>query len=117
MNELFHTEQRGDVFILHVLQDLRELKFETVNQALQSFSEKDSVRALVIDFAGTRYFGSSAMGHLTQVMRKIQGRGGSVAFCNLSPLQKEILEITGFDTIWPCFETLDKALEAVSAHA
>ena len=43
-----------------------------------------------------------------------RGRGGQVAFCNVSVHEREALAISGLDDFWPVYPSRQQALEAVA---
>jgi anti-anti-sigma factor len=52
----------------------------------------------VVDLSKIDYTGSTALGFFTLLFKKTRCRGGEMAFCNVSPVEQDILRITRLDT-------------------
>jgi anti-anti-sigma factor len=79
--------------------------FDSLNQL--------SVKQVVLDFHETDYFGSTAVGFFLRLWKQLRGRGGRLAFCNVSEHERDILQVTGFDRLWPICASREEALQAV----
>jgi hypothetical protein len=44
----------------------------------------------------------------------VLGRGGRIAFCNVSPHEREILAVTGLNGLWPVYPSRAEAVAAVA---
>jgi anti-anti-sigma factor len=69
---------------------------------------------IVVDFSKINYTGSSALCFFIRLFKKTRCGGGEMAFCNVSPVEREVLEVTRLDTLWPICDSLDDALAIVS---
>lgn len=78
---------------------------------------KDGGPNVVVDFSKIDYTGSTALSFFTRLFKKTRCRGGEMAFCNVSPVEREVLEVTRLDTLWPIYDSLGDALAAVSKSA
>lgn len=115
---LFSLECRDGTVIVTPMEDLSEFQFrELTRQATQAFDELETldIRKVVVDFRNTDYFGSTALGLFVQLWSRICGKGGRLAFCNLSDREQQILTITHLDSKWPLCENLEDALQAVNS--
>lgn len=113
---LFDVERDGEVLILVPRTDLREsdyLEIEAGARDLLDLVSAPDVKGLVLDFHRTDYYGSTALGFFLRLWRRVGGRGGRMAFCNLSSNEGEILAVTRLDTLWPVYPSRDEALKAV----
>jgi len=45
--------------------------------------------------------------------QQISERGGMMAICNVSEMEREVLHVTRFDTLWPVCGSREDALEKV----
>jgi anti-anti-sigma factor len=72
-----------------------------------------TIKNVIVDFAMTDFFGSSALGMLLSVRKEVHVRGGRMALCNLSEHEVEILGVTKLDHLWPICTSRTEALRAV----
>jgi anti-anti-sigma factor len=112
---IFEIEKVGEVIVLSPWRDLRELEYSTIEAELCRLANEPSVTRVVVDLGRTDYFGSTALGMLTVLCGHVEGRGGRIAFCNLSEHEREILALTGLTEVWPVYASRREALEAVAA--
>jgi Ca-activated chloride channel family protein len=115
--EIIEAERLGDTLVLTPKRNLRELDFQEVEKRLrgvvQRLKNDPSIRHLVVDFARTDQFGSTALGLLVRLRRQVRERGGRMVFCNLSDHAREILAVTRLEDFWPAFATRREAIDAV----
>ena len=95
--------------------NLSEFDFLEIEDELLALAGDQSVERVIVDFHRTDYLGSSALGRLVWLDQTLRGRGGRLAFCNVSAHQKEIVGVVGLATKWPTYATLQDALVAVAA--
>lgn len=70
---------------------------------------------ILVDFAQTDYISSAGLRVLLKATKRLKQCGGAFALCNASASVREVLEISGFSSIMPCFETLDEGLRGLHA--
>ncbi len=75
---------------------------KTLDQALGT--------SIVIDCENTDFFSSSALGFFMKLWLRVRVRDGRMAFCNLSPQEKEVLHLTKTDTLWKIGASRNEAL-------
>ena len=111
---LFEIERVGETLIVTPAVNLREVDDVASNarEAVDALSDL-SVKNLVLDFHKTDYFGSSALALFVKFWKMVAGRNGCMAFCNLSEHEREILQVTRLDTLWPICESKAEAMKAV----
>ncbi|MGH7132913.1 MAG: STAS domain-containing protein [Phycisphaerales bacterium] len=73
-------------------------------------------RAVVLEFSGTRFMGSLAIGILVSFRKKMQGWGGKMALAGLSPGLDAALRITRLTTVLTVYPTLGEAEAAVTSN-
>lgn len=56
-------------------------------------------RRILLDLSGIDYVSSAGLRVFLVVAKKLQKQGGRLALCNLAPVVREILAISGFDRI------------------
>jgi anti-anti-sigma factor len=114
--KLLREQWYGDTVVITPSADLREFEFDQIEAAAEEIlAEVDGgeVRNVVIDFRDTDFYGSTALAFFVKLWKRVKSQGGNLAFCNVSLHEREILEITRLNTLWPLCETLDEALATV----
>lgn len=115
-NQVFQFEQMDETAVLIPEQDLRELDFDALQSnsgALLDRLDQAHVKNVVIDFHKTDYYGSTALAFFVKLWKRLRQQGGRMAFCNVSPHEREILEATQLDTLWSICDSREDALAAV----
>ena len=114
---LFALAKADHTIIVTPQRNLTEFDFAQIeseaSEVLGRIS-KDGGPNVVVDFTKIDYTGSTALSFFTRLFKKTRCRGGEMAFCNVSPLEREVLEVTRLDTLWPICDSLDDALAMVS---
>lgn len=70
----------------------------------------DGASTLIVDCADLSYVSSAGLRILLVAAKKVQPAGGQVRMCNLSPMVREVFEISGFTAILPVFPSRAEAL-------
>ena len=78
---------------------------------LKSYLEQSPVTQVVVDLAEIPYFGSTVLGWMVQIWKKMRERGGTLTMCNVSPIGREILAAAKFDELWNVHDTRAEALK------
>jgi stage II sporulation protein AA (anti-sigma F factor antagonist) len=115
---LIEVERRGATLVLTPQQDLRELDYreiEAEGEELLRLADAPAVKNVVVDFSRTDYFGSTALGLLARLWKRVRARGGRLALCNVSAHESEIMEVAGLTSFWPIYPSQEDALAAVAA--
>lgn len=115
---VFKIEREGETLVVTVLMDLRELEYAHIEEDAAAVLESVSAgptRDVVLDFAGTDYYGSTALGFFVKLWKRVRARGGNMAFCNLSAHEREVLAVTNLDRLWLVCGTRADALAALAA--
>ncbi len=117
---LFAINRAENAVILTPQRDLSEFEFAQIDAEgaeLLGKITKGGGLNVVVDFAKIDYSGSSALSFFARLFKNTRMRGGEMAFCNVSPGEREVLRITRLDTLWPICDSLEDALSAVAeAH-
>lgn len=95
--------------ILYVNGYLNSLLGEAVAQAVDGVLGAGERRVL-LNFEGTRLINSKGISFVIGVVEKMIEREGAVAFCALSPINREIFRITGMARRVESFGTEGEAL-------
>jgi anti-anti-sigma factor len=113
---IFEIEQEDDTIIVVPAVDLRELEYGRIEAGARKVLDLlngTGVKNVVLDFHKTDYYGSTALGLFLKLWKRVRIRNGRMAFCNVSDHEKEILQITKLDHLWPICSSRIEALEAV----
>ena len=103
INGTFQIEQLDQTVVLTPLINLGELEYERIETDGQVALDRLAtahVKNIVVDLAKTDYYGSSALGFFVRLWKRSRMQGGHMAFCNVSPHERQILEVTRLDTLW-----------------
>jgi len=113
---LFEVERQDDTVILTPLRNLGEFAMDELHQEVDQIlesCERSQVRNLLLDFEKTDYLQSTALGFLQRLHKRVIDRQGKMVLCHLSEHEREVLEITNLDTLWPIFDSREDALESL----
>ena len=113
---IFEIEQEDDTIIVVPAVDLRELDYQRIEAGARRILDLlngTGIKNVVLDFHKTDYYGSTALGFFVKLWKRVRRRNGRMAFCNVSDHEKEILQITKLDHLWPICSSRSEALEAV----
>jgi len=72
---------------------------------------REGATAIVVDLTQLEYISSMGLGYLLNVNKKLQGAGGKLVICGLSGLVKEVFRLSGFNKLFPTYDTADAAFE------
>jgi anti-sigma B factor antagonist len=111
----FEIEEVGATLVVVPLVDLRELDYQRIEAgAVEVLGRLNGTRIknVILDFGTTDYYESRALGFFLKLWKRVSGRNGRMAFCNVSDHEKEILRVTNLDHLWPIYPSRSEALEA-----
>jgi anti-anti-sigma factor len=115
-SSIFEIEQEDGTLIVTPVTDLQELKFEEIQAGAQDVLHllaNGHVKNVVLDFHRTDYYGSTALGFFVKLWKRVRSRKGNMAFCNVSDLEREILQVTKLAGLWPLCTSRAEALKTV----
>ena len=110
---LFDISQVEQTLILSPVANLSELELSSFDDAIRTVMqqlESLGFRNVLLDFTGTDYYGSTALGFFIKLWKRVRSIDGSMVFCNVSSHEREVLELTRLDTLWTICDTRDDAL-------
>jgi anti-anti-sigma factor len=102
--ELFTLERVGDTMIVIPTSDLNEFAYQSIEAGADnvlSVLNDGSVKNIIVDLHKTSYFGSTALAFFIRLWKRVRERNGRMVLCNVSANEKEILQITKLDGLWP----------------
>ena len=92
------TDKQGEVAILSAggrLDAAGAPELEAQGKALL----REGAKRLLLDFAGVEYISSAGLRSLLVLAKAVKSAGGAMALCGLVPAVREVMTISGFDTI------------------
>jgi anti-anti-sigma factor len=113
---LFEFQDDADTLILSPTSNLSELELSYFDEEFRAVIlrlEASGFRNVVLDFQGTDYYGSTALGFFLKLWKRIRSVDGKMAFCNVSSHEQEVLRLTRLDTLWPICGTREDALQCL----
>lgn len=104
-------EKKGDSVVLSLQGRLDHTTIEAAEQRLLAAVDAGH-RQLVVDLAGLDYISSAGLRVLLVVAKRAKASGGAVVLCSPRPFVKEILDVSGFSSIFSTWSTREEALDA-----
>lgn len=70
---------------------------------------------IVLDLSGLDYVSSAGLRVLLQARKTLKPMGGTLALAAANEFVKDVMQTTGFNTIFPFHDTVDEAVAALKA--
>ncbi len=83
-------------------------------EALITENIENGETRVVIDFSKTNYISSAGLRVILKAAKMVQQRGGGLVIYNANELVSEVLEISGFSTLFNFHDNLDEAIQDLS---
>ena len=112
----FSTEVEGDALIVVLRGSASGLGGGDARADLDLLLEQlqdPELSHVVIDMSEVSYFGTMMLGAMRMIWQRVADGGGQMALCNVSVVGREILRVSGFDSIWPIHDSRRAALDEV----
>jgi anti-anti-sigma factor len=68
-------------------------------------------KTIVVDLTQLEYISSMGLGYLHSINKKLQGSGGRLVICGLTGMVKEVFRLSGFNKLFPAYDTAEAAFE------
>ena len=68
---------------------------------------------LILDFTQVRYISSWGLRSVLGIGKNMDNQGGLLIACGLNAMVKEVFQISGFDSLFRTFPTMDTALASL----
>lgn len=120
---VFEFEQQDGVLIITPNGPFMEFRDHDVRNAYNDayrILSGDDIRHLVVDFSRLDYFGSTFVGILLRLAKKVRGDGGQAVLCNLSDTMRDmlkslmLLENEKISFAWSARDTREAALASLN---
>ena len=73
--------------------------------------------AIVLDMSGVDYISSVGLRALMVAAKQVKAQGGRIAIAALTPMVREVFQISRFHLVFALFDEVDAALESVQKPA
>ena len=103
------TKDASGVAVLQVEGQLIVGNRQELKELVQTALDRGE-RRLLIDFSRTGYIGSSGLGALVSISKKIREAGGELRLSGLNEDLRSLFELTKLDTLFAIAETPQQAL-------
>jgi anti-anti-sigma factor len=113
---IFEIEEVSATLVVIPVVDLRELDYQRIEAGaveILDLLNGPRIKNVILDFHKTDYYESTALGFFLKLWKRVRGRNGRMAFCNVSDHELEILRVTKLDQWWPIYPSRSEALVAV----
>jgi len=106
--------QQGSVTILTPAGRIDHASADAFQNALQPHVERcrDGAGGIVLDMHGLEYISSVGLRVLMMAARQAKAQQGRIVVAGLTPLVKEVFEISRFNLVFDLFDDLSAALAA-----
>ena len=68
-------------------------------------------KVVVLDMGGVQYISSTGLRSLLVIGKELQERGGVLRLANLNDVVGQLFEQSRFNSLFPCFDSVEKAAE------
>lgn len=120
VTRLFELQSEGQILVMVLLEDVSSLNEERLHselgRVLAQF-EASQLKHVVLDLERAGCFSSLMLWAMNSLWQRARARGGAMAICNVSPLGREVLEVSHLNRLWPICPSRQEALAAVAARA
>lgn len=108
---IHHREEKG-ILILTPEGQLNAAEVPSFKKEWASFLQKEKI-GIVIDCNSLEFVDSTGLGALIALLRKLEAKGGKLAFVGLSDEVANIFEITRMHKLFKVYPDLSSALEQI----
>lgn len=81
------------------------------------FAEQDRLpcRGYLLDMSGMSYLTSAGLRSMLKLLKRMEARGGKLAFCAMNPPVLDLFRMAGFTSLLSLYESREDALAALAA--
>lgn len=106
-------EKKGNINIIKLQGRLDASTASKLEDTLNEFTNQDKIR-LLVDCEGLEYISSAGLRVLLASAKDFQKRNGKIFLSTLNANVKQVFEISGFTSIFPIYESTEKAIADIS---
>ncbi len=103
-HRLFDLEMLEDILVITLVSEnigFAELGMPHELDATFELLHHAEIQHVLVDFSQIDYFSSAVLEALLRVWLRVKLQHGRMGLCCLSPIGREIFQISRFDTLWP----------------
>ncbi len=108
------TRREGETVVIYISGYLNSLLGEEVERAV-SEALAGGVRRILLHFGETRLINSIGISIIIGIVEKVREEGGTLAFCSLTKIHRELFTMTGVSRYFHVFPTEEEALGYLGA--
>ncbi len=103
-------ESKGSYIIVKVSGRLDATTASDYERTCSEYLEAGDTK-IIIDLNGLEYISSAGLRSILTIGKKIKALNGKYIFCNLQPMVADVFKISGFNAIFPVYNSLEDAVE------
>lgn len=81
---------------------------------LREYLEENKPKAVIVDFAGVKFFSSQVLGLLVDTWKRLRDYDAGLYICGINPQLSRVFRITNLDKIFDFYEDKASALNALA---
>ena len=109
------VEKAEDVHLVKIEGDIDGTTSEALREKLSDYLSSNSL--MVIDLSKCAYISSAGLRVLLIIAKQLTRIGGKGALARLSKELEDIMEMTGFEHIFPAYKDVETAVKALSKES
>lgn len=114
-----HSRRAGTAIVISPNGRIDHQHADSFKQALDPYLGECTAggASLVLDFSAVSYISSVGLRALMLAARQVKAQGGRIAIAALTPIVREVFEISRFNLVYAVFVHVDAALASLSGEA
>ena len=104
-----HTKTLEDYLVIEFDGRLDAVTADEVEVQINDLINRGN-KNIILDFVNLTFISSLGLRVVLATLKKIKALSGKLRVCNMNEEITEVFDISGFNSIFSIFETLDKAL-------
>ena len=115
LQDVFAFESARGVLVITPKVDLDSLQVDIERGLSDVLDEihRSGMKHVLLDFTNAGYFGTTMLGAMVRLWKRISLEQGRMALCNVSEPVHEVLRFTKLSTLWPIYPNREEALAAI----
>jgi anti-sigma B factor antagonist len=106
--ELQYSELENNIRLIKLIGKLDIMGVDQIETKLAGYCSGDSVR-VVVDLSEVDFLASIGIRLLTLTAKSVTGRGGKMVLLNPVPEVRQVLEMTGMQSVLPIYSHFESA--------
>lgn len=113
-----NVTQRGTHVVLAPVGRIDHASAEAFGSGLQPFLDQcqGDTQAIIIDMSGVDYVSSVGLRILMVASRQVKNQKGRIVIAGLTPLVREVFDISRFNLVFDLFDDVEAAATAIGGH-